>query len=51
MKIVVKSGQSELPYSLHAAHIKEIRASEDALRFVTQYGYACDFAPYSQVQE
>lgn len=49
MKIVVKQPDPEPPYSLHDAHIMELRAEGDTLRLVTQYGYVCATPPFGQV--
>ena len=49
MKIVVKQPDPGPPYSLHDAHIMELRAEGDTLRLVTQYGYVCTTPPFGQV--
>ena len=38
MKITVKKPNPDPPYSLHDAHIMDLRAEGDTLRLVTQYG-------------
>ena len=49
MKTVVKQPDPEPPYSLHDAHIMELRAEGDTLRLVTQYGYVCTTPSFGQV--
>ena len=49
MNIIVKSPVADPPYSLHDAHVLELRAEGDALLLVTQYGYICTTAPFEQV--
>lgn len=50
MKTVTKQPNPDPPYSLHDAHIMEVRAEGDTLRLVTQYGYVCTTTPYAQVE-
>ena len=50
MKITVKKPNPDPPYSLHDAHIMELRAEGDTLRLVTQYGYVRTEAPFGQVE-
>lgn len=49
MKITVKKPNSDPPYSLHDAHIMELRAEGDTLRLLTQYGYVRTEGPFGQV--
>lgn len=49
MNIVVKPPNPDPPYSLHDAHIMEVRAEGDTLRLLTQYGYVCTTPPFGQV--
>ena len=49
MKITVKKPNPDPPYSLHDAHIMELRAEGDTLRLLTQYGYVRTEEPFGQV--
>lgn len=49
MSIVVKKPYQDPPYSLHDAHILELRAEGETLRLMTQYGYVSIAEPYGQV--
>lgn len=50
MKIIVKPPIPDPPYSLHDAYVTELRAEGETLRLVTQYGYVCTTAPFTQVE-
>ena len=50
MKIVVKKPNPDPPYSLHDAHILELRLEGENLRLVTQYGYVHTSPPFDQVE-
>ena len=49
MKITMKKTNPDPPYSLHDAHIMELRAEGDTLRLLTQYGYVRTEEPFGQV--
>ncbi len=49
MPVVTKPAIPDPPYSLHDAHIMELRTEGDTLRLVTQYGYVRTQEPFGQV--
>lgn len=49
MPVVTKPAIPDPPYSLHDAHIMELRAEGDTLCLVTQYGYVRTQEPFGQV--
>ena len=50
MKIFVKPPIPDPPYSLHDANIAELQVKGESLCLVTQYGYVCTTAPFTQVE-